>query len=523
MTNKLLRETDWVVGTVPNPLPQHRRDGEYVVTGDENPLPTGGYVMTPSGVWVPQAGTEEGAVKTELNGSNIENLISNQRKITNILNSDKLIFGVYWDKSSDPTLTRTDDAVGLEANVGVDGELVKNDFDRMPIFGEMHEAEDEYGNRFTRIPKFYIQKVGGKNHLIKRVSKTRYPGFYLPWIFWDFEKNEELEYYDHGKYKGSLSADGKLESKFGTIPTAFRNIVQIRNDARNNNDANAGLTGYQQLDIHAQDVLETLIHIEFATLDSQSVMRGLVSGVYSDSHTITLTEQGVNRAVVSNATAGQFVVGQSISIGSSRGNTSVVHGRTVTDINVVDESNQEIVFDGDSIDVTEGNVIWSSGWRNGFSADIAASSGSIGDNTSGRYPCMYRGIESPWGDLWQFVDGVNINNHQAWVSKDANNYASNVLAHPYEKLNYVNANPNGWVMQMGLDNKHPFANFPTTLGGSSTTYYSDYYWQATGQRVVRVGGALTAGSDAGLSSWSLTSSSSNSYWNRVGRLLKKRS
>nr|WP_066161145.1 hypothetical protein [Halalkalibacter krulwichiae] len=393
----------------------------------------------------------------------------------------------------------------------------------MPIFGEMHEAEDEYGNRFTRIPKFYIQKTGGKNHLIKRVSKTRYPGFYLPWLFWDFEKNEELEYYDHGKYKGSLSADGKLESKFGTIPTVFRNIVQFRNDARNNNDANAGLTGYQQLDIHAQDVLETLIHIEFATLNSQSVMQGLVSGAYSDSHTITLTEQGVNRAVVSNATAGQFVVGQSISIGSSRGNTSVVHGRTVTDINVVDESNQEIVFDGDPIDVTEGNVIWSSGWRNGFSADIAASSGSIGDNTSGRYPCMYRGIESPWGDLWQFVDGVNINDHQAWVSKDANNYASNVFAHPYEKLNYVNATSNGWVIGMGLDNKHPFANFPTILGGSSTTYYSDHYWQATGQRIALVGGYLYNGSIAGLSYWDLYFSSGASAWSLVGRLLKKRS
>lgn len=71
MTNKLLRETDWVVGTVPNPLPQHRRDGEYVVTGDENPLPTGGYVMSPSGMWLPQAGTEEGVLKTEVTGSNI--------------------------------------------------------------------------------------------------------------------------------------------------------------------------------------------------------------------------------------------------------------------------------------------------------------------------------------------------------------------------------------------------------------------------------------------------------------------
>ena len=39
------------------------------------------------------------------------------------------IYGVYWDKGPDPTLIRTHDAVGMEANVGVDGEWVRNDFD----------------------------------------------------------------------------------------------------------------------------------------------------------------------------------------------------------------------------------------------------------------------------------------------------------------------------------------------------------------------------------------------------------
>ena len=448
-------------------------------------------------------------------------MLNYQQQALNVMRSEKLIFGAYWDKSSNSALTRIDDAFGLIANVGVDGELVQNDFDRMPIFGEIHEVEDEYGNRFMRIPKFYIQKNAGENHLIKRVSKTRYPGFYLPWVFWDFENDQELDYFDIGKYKASLDDSSRLESKHEEHPLVSQNIVEFRDYAMNNNDAAADVKGYQQLDIHAFDVLTTLFHVEFATLDSQSIMSGFTSGPYDDNHTVSLTESGVNRVVVESATADQFVVGQSISIGTSRGSTSVVYGRTLTAINEVDGTTKEMVFEGDPIDVTVGNVVWSSGWKNGFSANIAASSGSIGDNNSGNYPMMYRGIESLWGDIYQFIDGVNFNDNQAWVAKDAEDYTSNVFASPYEKLAYKNATTNGYPTEMGWDPHHPFAEFPVETGGSPSSYYADYYYQNTGQRIARVGGYWNNGSNAGLSYGYLTDSSAYAYVIVGGRLLKK--
>ena len=49
--------------------------------------------------------------------------------------------------------------------------------------------------------------------------------------------------------------------------------------------------------------------------------------------------------------------------------------------------------------------------------------------TDGKYPAVSTGaVESPFGDMWQFVDGVNINENQAWVAKNAAQYASNVFA-----------------------------------------------------------------------------------------------
>lgn len=467
------------------------------------------------------ANTQVTGSNVELDISRIDELITNQREIINTMHSDKLIFGAYWDKGSSPTLTRTDAAVGLVANVGVDGELVRNDFDKMPIWGEMEDAMDVYGNYYVKIPKFYIRRISGKDFHLTQVSKTRYPGFYLPFVFWDFENGKELDYYNHSKYKGSLSEDGKLESKPDKHPLVSRNIVQFRDYAKANNDDVNGVKGYQQFDVHAHDILNTLFTIEFATLHSQSIMPGFTSGRYHEADVVTMAEENTNRVIMPKSSSDLFVVGQSIGIGTSRGGQQIASARLVLDIGDHDNENGYIEFDGDPIDTQVGHYVYSNGWINGFSRDILASSGSIGDNTSGKYPCMYRGIESPWGDIYQFVDGININDHQTWVAENAEDYASNLFAHPYQKLGYMNIDSNVWVSEMGFDPSYPFAQFPTKGGGGSSTYYADHYYQAAGARIARVGGVWSSGSAAGLFVWILPYSSSSSPLILGGRLLKK--
>ena len=446
----------------------------------------------------------------------------NKRRIDAL--DPRTIYGVAWDKSENPTLTRTDAAVGMEAAVGVDGQSVHNDFDNAGIFRDIYSVEDAYGNAFIRIPKFYIRKTDTLDAKTWQISRYKHPGFYLPWCFWDFRHGEELPYFDYGAHKASLSVDNKLESKPGTYPLVNKTIVQFRDYARANNVAD--LQGYQQLDIHAIDVLRTLMFIEFATLNIQSVMQGFSSGAYSSSYTATVAENAATRVIVASATADAFRVGQSISIGTSLGNTSVFYGRTITAIEDYNASNKAIVFDGEPVDIAIGNVVWCSGWKSGFSSQIAASSGSIGSNADGKYPCMYRGIESPFADVYQWVDGVNINDNQAWVCRDAARYVSNVFANPYETLAYVNLAENGYPTEMGYDSAHPYAEFPTaiqTAGISTTKYYSDYYYQAAGQRVARFGGYWSHGSDCGLSFWYLYSSAASTNALIGGRLLKKRS
>jgi hypothetical protein len=425
-----------------------------------------------------------------------------------------VIYGASWDKSPSHVLARTDNSVGKVANIGIDSEVVDNDFDNAAIFRDIHEVTDEYGNVFIRIPKLYIRKTNSTNLKKWQISTKKFSGFYLPWCFWDFDKNKELPYVDIGRYKASLSADNRLESKPGVFPLRKRNIVQFRDYAQANGP------GYQQLDIHAYDLLQTLFYVEFATLNSQSIMQGYSTGQYSESHKAVVSEMSTNRIIIINAQADLYRVGQYISIGTSLGGDQVAVDREIISIDVYNEANKAIIFDGDSVDINIDNIIYNSTWKNGFSANIAASSGCIIAN-DGKYPHAYRKIESIYADMWQFVDGVNINDNQAWVCNNAAQYASNAFANPYEQLNYINANTNGYVKEMGFDELHPFAEFPISLGGDAQTYYSDYYYQAALQRIARVGGYWYSGGTAGLSYWNLYNVSSNAYLDVGGRLLKK--
>lgn len=427
----------------------------------------------------------------------------------------KAVYGVTWDKSATSTLTRTNASVGMVAAAGVDAGVVTNDFDSAEIYSEFTEKTDADGNVFIRIPKFYIRKTDSPTLKTWQICKQRMPGSYLPWCFWDFTNGVALDYVDVGKYPASLSGANKLESLANKYPLINKNIVEFRGYAEANG------AGYQQLDLHTNDALQVLMTVEFATLDMQSVMYGFISGRFVDTERAVIAESGTNRIVVPNATASQYRVGQPIGIGSTRGGNQRFYGRDITAINDYDASNKSIVFDGDPVNISIDDRLYNVGWKSGFSAGIAASSGSLTSNSDGKWPCVYRGIENPYANIWQFIDGVNINDRQAWVCTNPAQYASNVFAFPYEQLSYVNANANNYVKYMGYDAAHPFAEFPVEVQAASNQYYSDYYYQDTGQRIARVGAFWSSGTYFGPWCWNLNEDSTLAYVNIGGRLCKK--
>lgn len=433
-----------------------------------------------------------------------------------------IVYGVSWDLSDSPTLTRTDDSVGFTAEAGVDGSVVTNDFDTAEIYKDIIEVEDVLGNAFVRIPKFYIKKTKSAVTRTWQISNVQGAGYYLPACFYDYENEEELPYIYVGKHLGYVDA-GVLQSIPDVYPTVNTNIVDFRTAAEANNTG--GLLGYQQMDIHTYDALTTLFYIEFATLNSQSIMRGYADGRYTDTDLLTAdTSPAGNTLVVSNAVGANYKVGQAISVGTTLGGNQRFYGRTITaiDADTPSAGSTTITFDGDAVELFIGDILYNTAMKTGFSSKVAASSGSISSNSDGKHSFSYRGIESLYGDIFQFVDGVNINDLRAWICRDANDYASNLFASPYEELSYINGNASGYISEMGFDSDNPFAAFPTSIiGGGNNKYYSDYYYQATGQRVARVGGSWHRGSSAGLSYWNLAYTSSAAIVYIGARLLKK--
>ena len=142
-------------------------------------------------------------------------------------------------------------------------------------------------------------------------------------------------------------------------------------------------------------------------------------------------------------------------------------------------------------------------------------------NTAGSSSCAtetskhltYRGIENPFGHLWKFVDGFNINNNIAYVCNNPVNYADDTTT------NYTNIgtmiNSNGYINTL-LSIMRGF--LPKSMGASSSTKITDYYWQSSSWQVALVGGVSDTGIRAGFFCWHLSASSANSTRNIGARL-----
>ena len=75
-------------------------------------------------------------------------------------------------------------------------------------------------------------------------------------------------------------------------------------------------------------------------------------------------------------------------------------------------------------------------------------------------------------------------------------------------------------MSLGYDKENPLFALTTQVGGASSTYMTDYYYQNTGNRIALVGGYYSNNAHAGLWFWNMSNTSSNTAYNIGARLLK---
>ena len=137
--------------------------------------------------------------------------------------------------------------------------------------------------------------------------------------------------------------------------------------------------------------------------------------------------------------------------------------------------------------------------------------------TDGKTAVQYRGIENPWGNVFQWVDGINFTERQVRICTDPDDFADDTNT-GYTAVG-VTLPSSGWIKGLGLSSAFPWAMLPDENGGSDSTYIPDYVGSDTGWRVLRVGGSWDSGSDAGLLYFNANNTSSNSNANIGARLI----
>lgn len=116
----------------------------------------------------------------------------------------------------------------------------------------------------------------------------------------------------------------------------------------------------------------------------------------------------------------------------------------------------------------------------------------------------YRGIENPFGHIWKYTDGANIQVTTGdaglsilWTTDDPSNFSDTSYT-GYDKKGNI-CRTNGYVKKMLLGEDGDIV--ATEVGGSSSTYWCDSYYTNTSanrMQVVLVGGSADNGSSAGL-------------------------
>jgi len=416
-------------------------------------------------------------------------------------------YGVAWDESAD-TYERTGAQAGLACGVshgdainpiqaGIRGCLLNNSgivqyytnaTDRTKKAGTTIASDltGADGQVMQQIPAFYYRYAySGTTHTWE-ISQAPLAGFSLHPAF---IKNDEFVPYRYiGAYEGSMYDAGTAamipdaDIEVNIVVAAGDLLCSVSNEYPKTNQTRADFrtlasqrgTGWRNQDFDLISAIQLLYLVEYADFDSQS---------------------------------------------------TISNGRTMFNTGTWEAANQGL-----------GKYIGETGYSNGdgnasggHSRASAVSISAINTDTDVNYHdyMSYRGIENFFGNVWNWVDGINIEfgtgidyTVQPYVSNNDTDFADDVTTN-YTQLARTIPGKIGDVSQNGFQDtlcQQDRGFLPASTGASSSTKITDYYVQATGWRVVMLGGLALHALSAGAFDLSAGSASSKVGVDVGGRL-----
>lgn len=492
------------------------------------------------------------------------------------------IYGVSFSGSSSNG-TRLEDAAGLTAAVGIDDEVVTNDFDSIYPWSDIrrcngyynenadfvvtaYEGEPEYntngsnGNVWVEIPQFWVKEVivnGDTPTEEKYITPYESEGFRLP------EKFIKLD----GTHRAKAYIAAYESGKINNVPVSYSGVDVSSPLWSHNSFITACRTlgdNYCAYTMEDFELISFLFQVEFATRHTQGIMQGVVN-MNTAAANIAEATASANYVLISN-TITTFAAGRPIKLHTSANSaagdyhivsnvvayyapaeetydsTKTYYTRTgdaepytyeaytydettwaenYTNVFYSTDMKKVILEDDASVTTTTSTKIYCCPFKSGYADNVVASSGSYKAN-NGFFPFKYRGIENPWGNTWTIMSGILINEYRPYFLKDASNVPVNSSAtsivNSMTSLGYTIPNSNSYAKTMGYDENYPTYRITSEVGGSSSTYYRDYFYQNSGVRAVCSGGDCRYGGAAGLFFFACYYAPSYAYWAISSRL-----
>lgn len=446
-------------------------NGELVLTYSDNTVSNLGVVVGSDG-------------KDGKDGADLSNEVEDIKAYIGYTESDILGLQVDFENK---TFTRLAGAVGLSAGADFDQFTmyggrkrcnVSDDGTITAYYGDEGFAEDgSNGQVMVYQPKFYYKVVplklepiaGGIGYHQRKtnfyISATPKAGFKLHPTFYDANGNE-VDYILYSAYEGSMydvsaaeyvndgtNTDTAIET--GDLLCSVSGVKPISGKYKNLTKTNLELlaqnrnSGWHLETIKACSANQLLMIIELGTMDTQTAIgQGVVS--------IT-DNMDYNCSSITGST-------------SVLGNSTGQANETINEIAGVETAYTE----------------------------------------SGKVSVTYRGIENPWGNIWEHINGVNIWGDGTMCGGQP--YVANTFTFSeskndgnYKPVGFTLANASGFIKAMGYGSEeYDWLLMPSEIGGTSVLPVGDSCFvtvNLNGYRIARLGGR-----------WSDTTPAGGFYW-----------
>ena len=388
--------------------------------------------------------------------------------------------------------------------LNADGTVKVNAYKGQPGYIE----DGTNGEVLVEIPLFY---VSGMLDVAPSISMSMLPGYRAPRKFLNADGSLKQKCYVRA-FPGSIGTDSKLHSIAGAVPTGGQNITQFLNSARKWGDTYSVGTSADF------EVLAYLMIVVYGTRHAQSKINGCVSLYGANIAVAAATD---NAASVVVAKSAGIEPGMVISIGTGDENETIAKRRIVTSVETIDgdATNVKVNFDGDPVTTTTDHKVWRIMQSTGTANSVIATCGSPVSNTDGRHSFVFYGVENPlYGNQWRFecdwklVDGVpywcDDPTKYSWTSNDG-----------YIALDTMAMPDKGWATALQQDDRALSVQITKSVGGSSGTHLSDYFWiNKSGIRIALRGGLSSNGGGAGPFYLYLGYDAGSAWWSFGGDL-----